>query len=1109
MSTVTKWECHMADIVNIGFRINTADIDKGYKRLDRMGSAAESAEKKTSSALGSIGKSAGQAGIQIQQFVGQVQMGTSPLVAMSQQAADLGIVLGAPLLGAITGIAASIGTVFLPALFDAEDATDKLKETLEAIDKVAVQTAGGTFTLTEEIARLAKVSETAANAQIALSITEATQAINLARDSASDAVSELDNLFNGFDVVSTPEMIDKLNSAMERTGLSASELIETTNLYTTGLTQVRSFSESLNSSLGTTTEQSIQLVRAVSDFKSGGSVSDLAKTFSEISLNTSGATKEFQSLAVQLNSLSLTTEKSESVLTLLKEVMGDLDGILNNSESAVNDIIDSFKMKTEALHADEVQMAKNIAMQAAGADVTDTEREKIESAIDAYYRKINAIRAEEKAQREARIEREKAAREAEREAEAIQRAIEKQAQAYSRWIASVQDAVDPTIKLREEIDDLWLAMLAGDMDEGVATARINQIQEQIDSFKSGMDELNINPFESMTNGAQDALSAMSGMFESGSKEAMKLSVAIQAINASLAVQNALSAATSANIIGAITSGLGLLTSLDSILGGGIVADFEEIQRNQGLNQWGEKAESIADATDITANATEKLVGINTDMLEALKGLNLSIMSASGIITRGTEIPSADPGITGNIYKDLIGINAELAQVVDTVSLAAAGFAVGGPIGGLIGGVLGFALGGLLGGKSKVTDEGIRIIGGSLSDLLDEVTVQAFQSVKYKKWRFGSSKIKTVFKDLGDEVGNQISLVFESIVDSVVTGASILGLSNQEINAALDAIEIETKKISLKGMKAGEQQEAINNYFSQVFNQISADVVPFLEEFQQVGEELGGTLSRLATEVSVAEYLVDNFGLTFGDKFSDPKAFAQASGNLANLAGGVEALADQVSGFTNAFTTDAQKFQIYQEALNAALGDVGLSLPSTAEGMFELMSSLDGTTEAGQEQIATLLGLTDTADAYFKLLDKTAGAYRDAAKGLFDITEASRAMSLESALAAARLGDFSLAEQLDLGSIGPSTRDFNSALEFNLARAEAAAKLNELADLQSGQVTVEDKQLTVLEQIRDKLGNGDTMGGNDVKSELMALRNQMNKQQTETNDYLRRMAYQGA
>jgi len=82
-----------------------------------------------------LSKNSGQAGIQIQQFVGQVQAGTSPLLAFSQQAADLGIVLGAPLVGAIVGIGASLAMAFVPSMMDSSDSTkdlvDKLKELQE------------------------------------------------------------------------------------------------------------------------------------------------------------------------------------------------------------------------------------------------------------------------------------------------------------------------------------------------------------------------------------------------------------------------------------------------------------------------------------------------------------------------------------------------------------------------------------------------------------------------------------------------------------------------------------------------------------------------------------------------------------------------------------------------------------------------------------------------------------------------------------------------------------------------------------------------------------------------------------------------------------------
>ena len=59
----------------------------------------EKAAGKSSGAIGGVSKKAGQAGIQFQQFIGQVQGGQSVFGALSAQAADLGIVLGAPLIG--------------------------------------------------------------------------------------------------------------------------------------------------------------------------------------------------------------------------------------------------------------------------------------------------------------------------------------------------------------------------------------------------------------------------------------------------------------------------------------------------------------------------------------------------------------------------------------------------------------------------------------------------------------------------------------------------------------------------------------------------------------------------------------------------------------------------------------------------------------------------------------------------------------------------------------------------------------------------------------------------------------------------------------------------
>ena len=97
--------------------------------VERTQKGMQNAVKQTGTSMRSFSRNAGQAGIQIQQFTGQVTTGTNSLVALSQQAADLGIVLGAPLLG----VFASLGAT---ALLMASD-TDEASNALTALDDIA------------------------------------------------------------------------------------------------------------------------------------------------------------------------------------------------------------------------------------------------------------------------------------------------------------------------------------------------------------------------------------------------------------------------------------------------------------------------------------------------------------------------------------------------------------------------------------------------------------------------------------------------------------------------------------------------------------------------------------------------------------------------------------------------------------------------------------------------------------------------------------------------------------------------------------------------------------------------------------------------------------
>lgn len=162
-------------------------------------------------------------------------------------------------------------------------------------------------------------------------------------------------------------------------------------------------------------------------------------------------------------------------------------------------------------------------------------------------------------------------------------------------------------------------------------------------------------------------------------------------------------------------------------------------------------------------------------------------------------------------------------------------------------------------------------------------------------------------------------------------------------------------------------------------------MPFIAQFQQVGEGLGETLVRVATEVQVTQQAMKQLG--FAVDTTDPEKFAQIADGLIQMAGGVDAFISQMNAFTNDFAPDSFKFQTAKDALVSGLGQVGLTLPDTREGFFELMQSLDASTAAGQKQIATLLRLTDVANTYYDLLDKQQTDATQKAQQLAQATDA--------------------------------------------------------------------------------------------------------------------------
>lgn len=171
-----------------------SDFDRATRGAKRFNGASKDTGKASaglSKNLGGMSRSAGQAGIQIQQLVGQVTAGTNPMVAFSQQAADIGFVLGAPMLGAVVGISAALGSVLVPSLFDSTDATERLDEALKALDKTTSETGDGVVGLSDDLDALARTNLDLAIAKAEIGIAEANNAITASVDAIKESLSDV------------------------------------------------------------------------------------------------------------------------------------------------------------------------------------------------------------------------------------------------------------------------------------------------------------------------------------------------------------------------------------------------------------------------------------------------------------------------------------------------------------------------------------------------------------------------------------------------------------------------------------------------------------------------------------------------------------------------------------------------------------------------------------------------------------------------------------------------------------------------------------------------------------------------------------------------------
>lgn len=167
----------MADAASLIVRVKTEGAEQSAKQLDALtqsSTKADTAVTKTGAAaekaapkMRAFGTGAQAVGYQVQDFVVQVQSGTSVFVAFGQQASQLAGVLGpgGAVLGAVIALGAAVGGVLYKSMGNAKLSAEELEASSKQLDAVLQKNAQGVYELSDGFITLANNVETASQAQ--------------------------------------------------------------------------------------------------------------------------------------------------------------------------------------------------------------------------------------------------------------------------------------------------------------------------------------------------------------------------------------------------------------------------------------------------------------------------------------------------------------------------------------------------------------------------------------------------------------------------------------------------------------------------------------------------------------------------------------------------------------------------------------------------------------------------------------------------------------------------------------------------------------------------------------------------------------------------------
>ncbi|WP_347884113.1 phage tail tape measure protein [Pseudomonas aestiva] len=340
----------------------------------------------------------------------------------------------------------------------------------------------------------------------------------------------------------------------------------------------------------------------------------------------------------------------------------------------------------------------------------------------------------------------------------------------------------------------------------------------------------------------------------------------------------------------------------------------------------------------------------------------SAASSAGLSTLG----AAGYGIGGAIAGyQAAGLKGAATGAGGAVAGAYAGAAIGSVvpiIGTAIGAAIGAMLGGMLGSSVWGGDWITKDNGLALGVTGGDFDGASFEYQKKKGGLFGKNKKRTNFTPLDSATESALQEVYDTTEDSVETLYKKLGV--QLNDGVLSGLTIGRTQISTKDKTQEEIQKEITAWFSTVADSMTSAIN------DATGAGVGGyNFEALTAFVNNLYSVNDAFRYLRIGMFDTSVAGGKLAESMAATAGGLSALQQSAAGYYQNFFSDTEKANDTMAEAVRQFGLVNITLPATREGFRDLVESMEKTTEAGQEQISTLLGLQGQADAYYDILEQ--------------------------------------------------------------------------------------------------------------------------------------------